>query len=125
VKYGLLPEFVGRVPVIAPLHKLAKEALAEILVKPRNSLMKQYSRYFQMEGVVLEFTEDAIDEITEQALRYNTGARALRSIMENHMLDVMFHLPDKKGVEKCVITRRVLQRKASPEYITKKRKKAL
>jgi ATP-dependent Clp protease ATP-binding subunit ClpX len=125
VKYGLLPEFVGRVPVIAPLHKLAKEALAEILVKPRNSLMKQYSRYFQMEGVVLEFTEDAIDEITEQALRYNTGARALRSIMENHMLDVMFHLPDKKGVEKCVITRRVLQRKAKPEYITKKRKKAL
>lgn len=125
VKYGLLPEFVGRVPVIATLHKLSKDALAEILVKPKNSLLRQYSRYFQMEGVVLEFTDDAIDELTEQALKYNTGARALRSIMENHMLDVMFHLPDKKGVEKCIITREVLQRKANPEYIAKKRKKAL
>ena len=125
VKYGLLPEFIGRVPIIAPLHKLSKEALAEILIKPKNSLMKQYSRYFQMEGVALEFTEDAIDEITQQALKYDTGARALRSIMENHMLDVMFHLPDKKGVEKCVITRRVLQRKETPEYITKRRKRAL
>ncbi|UCG31518.1 MAG: ATP-dependent Clp protease ATP-binding subunit ClpX [candidate division WOR-3 bacterium] len=124
VKYGLLPEFVGRVPIIAPLHKLSRDALAEILVKPKNSLLKQYSKYFQMEGVHLEFTDDAIKELTKQALKYNTGARALRSIMENHMLDIMFHLPDKKGIEKCIITRQVLQRKACPKYIAKKRKKA-
>ncbi len=124
VKYGLLPEFVGRVPIIAPLHKLSRDALAEILVKPKNSLLKQYSKYFQMEGVNLEFTDDAIKELTKQALKYNTGARALRSIMENHMLDIMFQLPDKKGIEKCIITRQVLQRKASPKYIAKKRKKA-
>jgi len=124
VKYGLLPEFVGRIPVIAPLHKLSKTALAEILVKPKNSLLRQYSKYFQMEGVTLEFTDDAIAELTEQALKYNTGARALRSIMEHHMLDIMFHLPDKKNVDKCIITQSVLQSKSSPEYILKRRKKA-
>ncbi len=124
VKYGLLPEFVGRIPVIAPMHKLSKTALAEILVKPKNSLLRQYSKYFQMEGVTLEFTDDAIAELTEQALKYNTGARALRSIMEHHMLDIMFHLPDKKNVDKCIITQSVLQSKSSPEYILKRRKKA-
>ena len=124
VKYGLLPEFVGRIPVIAPLHKLSKTALAEILVKPKNSLLKQYSRYFQMEGVALEFSDDAINELTEQALKYNTGARALRSIMEHHMLDIMFHLPDKKNVDKCIITRSVLQKTSNPEYVFKRRKKA-
>lgn len=77
-----------------------------------------------MEGVTLEFSEDAIDELTEQALKYNTGARALRSIMENHMLDIMFHLPDKKNVDKCIITRSVLQKTSNPEYVFKRRKKA-
>jgi ATP-dependent Clp protease ATP-binding subunit ClpX len=124
VKYGLLPEFVGRIPVIAPLHKLSKAALAEILVKPKNSLLKQYSKYFQMEGVTLEFTDDAINELTEQAIKYNTGARALRSIMENHMLDIMFNLPDQKNVDKCIISQGVLQKRSSPEYVAKKRKKA-
>jgi len=124
VKYGLLPEFVGRVPVIAPLHKLSKDALVDILVRPKNSLIKQYSKYFQMEGVTLEFTNDALDEIAGQAMKYNTGARALRSIMENSMLDIMFHLPEKKGIDKCTITREVLQRTASPIYVRKNRKKA-
>ena len=124
VKYGLLPEFVGRVPVIAPLHKLSKEALTEILVKPKNALIKQYSKYFQMEGIALEFTDKALEEIVVQALKYNTGARALRSIMENHMLDIMFHLPNLKGVSKCIITREVLLKRADPTYVDKKRKKA-
>jgi ATP-dependent Clp protease ATP-binding subunit ClpX len=124
VKYGLLPEFVGRVPVIAPLHKLSKEALTEILVKPKNALIKQYSKYFQMEGIALEFTDEALEEIVVQALKYNTGARALRSIMENHMLDIMFHLPNLKGVSKCIITREVLLKRADPTYVDKKRKKA-
>jgi ATP-dependent Clp protease ATP-binding subunit ClpX len=124
VKYGLLPEFVGRVPVIAPLHKLSKEALIDILIRPKNSLIKQYSKYFQMEGVTLEFTDDALDEIATQATKYNTGARALRSIMENHMLEIMFHLPEKKGIDKCRITREVLQKTADPVYVPKTRKKA-
>jgi len=124
VKYGLLPEFIGRVPVIAPLHKLPKQALIDILVKPKNSLIKQYSKYFQMEGVTLEFTDDALEEIAVQALKYNTGARALRSIMETHMLDIMFHLPSLKGISKCIITRRVLQREENPIYVIKRKKKA-
>lgn len=124
VKYGLLPEFVGRVPVIAPLHKLSKEALTEILVKPKNALIKQYSKYFQMEGIALEFTDEALEEIVVQALKYNTGARALRSIMENHMLDIMFHLPNLKGISKCIITREVLLKRAGPTYVDKRRKKA-
>lgn len=124
VKYGLLPEFVGRVPIIAPLHRLSKEALVDILVKPRNSLINQYSKYFEMEGVTLEFTDDALDEIASQAIKYNTGARALRSIMENHMLEIMFHLPEKKGIDKCCITREVLQKKMEPIYIRRNRKKA-
>ncbi len=124
VKYGLLPEFVGRVPVIAPLHRLSKHALIDILVKPKNSLIRQYAKYFEMEGVTLEFTDDALDEVSSQATKYNTGARALRSIMENHMLDIMFHLPEKKGIDRCVITRDVLRRKAEPEYVRRTRKKA-
>ncbi len=124
VKYGLLPEFVGRVPVIAPLHRLSKEALIDILVTPKNALTKQYAKYFQMENVTLEFTDEALDEIATQATKYNTGARALRSIMENHMLEIMFHLPEKKGVSKCLITREVLQRTADPIYVPKARKKA-
>jgi len=124
VKYGLLPEFVGRVPVIAPLHKLPKQALIDILVEPKNSLIKQYSRYFQMEGVALEFTDDALEEIAVQALKYNTGARALRSIMETHMLDIMFHLPGLKGISKCIITRSALQKKENPIYVVKKKKRA-
>ncbi len=124
VKYGLLPEFAGRVPVIAPLHELSKEALIEILVKPKNSLTKQYSRYFQMEGVALEFTDDALDEIATQSLKYNTGARALRSIMESHMLDIMFHLPNLKGITKCIISREVVQKRAGPVYIEKRKKRA-
>ena len=124
VKYGLLPEFVGRTPVIAPLHRLSKDALIDILVRPKNSLLKQYSKYFEMEGVTLEFTEDALDEVATRALKYNTGARALRSILENHMLDIMFHLPERKGIDKCIITRDVLQQKAEPQYTLKRKRKA-
>jgi ATP-dependent Clp protease ATP-binding subunit ClpX len=124
VKYGLLPEFIGRVPVIAPLHKLTRDALIEILIKPKNSIVKQYAKYFQLEGVKLEFTDEALQEIAEQALKYNTGARALRSIMENNMLDIMFHLPNLKGVVKCIVTREVLQKKTAPIYVERGKRKA-
>ena len=124
IKYGLIPEFVGRVPVIGPLHKLSKKALIDILVKPKNSLIKQYSKYFQMEGVKLEFTRDALEEIVKRAMAYDTGARALRSIMESYMLDIMFHLPDLSGVEKCIITKDVFTKNAKPKYIERRKRRA-
>uniref|UniRef100_A0A7V0Z4G6 ATP-dependent Clp protease ATP-binding subunit ClpX n=1 Tax=candidate division WOR-3 bacterium TaxID=2052148 RepID=A0A7V0Z4G6_UNCW3 len=124
IKYGMIPEFVGRVPVIAPFHKLPKTAMIEILTKPKNALLKQYAKYFEMEGVKLEFTDDAIEEIVLQAMKYNTGARALRSIVENHMLDIMFNLPNLSGIEKCIITRDVIINNASPEYVKVAKRRA-
>ena len=124
IKYGLIPEFVGRVPVIAPVHKLSKEVMLEVLETPRNALLKQYGKYFEMEGIKLEFTPEAKEEIVEQAMKYNTGARALRSIIEQHMLDIMFNLPSLKAVERCVITRDVITRGMPPEYVENRKKKA-
>ncbi|MEO0215628.1 MAG: ATP-dependent Clp protease ATP-binding subunit ClpX [candidate division WOR-3 bacterium] len=124
IKYGLIPEFVGRVPVIAPFHKLSREALKEVLTKPRNALIKQYAKYFEMEGVKLEFTNEAIDEIVNQALKYNTGARALRSILEKFMLDIMFNLPNLSGYERCIITKEVITQNAPPNYIESRKRHA-
>jgi ATP-dependent Clp protease ATP-binding subunit ClpX len=124
LKYGLIPEFVGRVPVVAPLNTLSKEALIEILTKPKNALIKQYSKYFEMEGVKLEFTMDALDAIATRALKYNTGARALRSIMENFMLDIMFHLPNLTGIDKCIISKHVIIKNANPRYVKRRKKRA-
>ncbi len=124
IKYGFIPEFVGRVPVVAPLNSLSREMLIEILSKPQNALIKQYAKYFRMEGVQLEFTEDALDEVATRALTYNTGARGLRSIMENFMLDIMFNLPNLRGVEKCIISRDVVAKKSDPIYIKRRRRRA-
>ncbi|HEC77722.1 MAG TPA: ATP-dependent Clp protease ATP-binding subunit ClpX [candidate division WOR-3 bacterium] len=124
VKYGLIPEFVGRVPIIAPLNKLSKSALIEILTKPKNALLKQYSRYFRMEGVKLEFSDEALEALASKAIKYNTGARALRSIMENFMLDIMFKLPSLKGIDRCIINKEVITENAEPIYIKRKRKRA-
>lgn len=124
IKYGMIPEFVGRVPVIAPFHKLSKSAMIEILTKPKNALVKQYAKYFEMEGIKLQFTDEAIEEIVAQAMKYNTGARALRSILENFMLDIMFNLPNLSGIEKCIINRQVVVNNAPPEYVKISRRRA-
>jgi ATP-dependent Clp protease ATP-binding subunit ClpX len=124
IKYGLIPEFVGRVPVVAPLNKLSKDALIEIATRPKNALIKQYAKYFNMEGVTLEFTEDTLEEIAGRALKYNTGARALRSIIENFMLDIMFNLPNLKGIDKCIITKDVVTKNAHPRYVKHRKKRA-
>jgi len=125
IKYGMIPEFVGRVPVIAPLHRLSKSILIEILIKPKNALTKQYSKYFEMEGIKLEFTDEALEEIVEQAQKYNTGARALKAIIENHILDIMFNLPNLNGIEKCLITKEVITKGAPPVYIERRKRHAL
>jgi ATP-dependent Clp protease ATP-binding subunit ClpX len=124
IRYGLIPEFIGRIPVIAPVHKLSRAALVDILVKPKNSLVKQYAKYFEMEGIKLEFTPEALQEIVDQAWVYDTGARALRSIIENHMLDIMFNLPNLTHVECCIINRDVVTSGRPPEFVERRKKRA-
>jgi ATP-dependent Clp protease ATP-binding subunit ClpX len=114
LKYGLIPEFVGRLPVVACLDVLSKEDLKRILTEPRNALIKQYEKYFEFEDVELKFTEGAISAIAEIALKRETGARGLRAIMEEIMLDIMYEIPTAKNVKKCLITREVIERKAEP-----------
>lgn len=119
-RYGLIPELIGRLPVIAGLHQLSKDAMIEILLKPKNALTKQYKKLFQMEGVELVFEEEALEHIVEKALKRKTGARGLRSIMEASMLDIMFTLPSMKNIERCVITRETIEDDAPPVYEKRK-----
>ena len=124
LRYGLIPELIGRIPVAAPLKSLSKEALKKILTEPKNAILKQYKKLFIMEGIELEFDPFAIDAIVERAMERKTGARALRSIVEAFMLDIMFTLPDKENVDKCIITRDVVELYAEPIYIEADRKSA-
>jgi ATP-dependent Clp protease ATP-binding subunit ClpX len=117
LKFGLIPEFIGRLPVISTLGDLDEEALVDILTKPKNALVKQYQRLFEMEGVRLEFTEGALNGVARRAVSRKTGARGLRSIMENILLDTMFELPGLEGVEEVVINREVAEEQARPLYI--------
>ncbi len=105
VKFGMIPEFIGRVPVIATLEELDEAALVNILTQPRNALTKQYQKLLEYDGVSLEFEPDALDAIAKEAIKRNTGARGLRAIVEQAMLDVMFDLPGDSGIRKCVITK--------------------
>ena len=124
LRYGLIPELIGRVPVTAPLRSLSKEALKSILTEPKNAILKQYKKLFIMEGIELEFDPFAIDAIVERAMERKTGARALRSIVEEFMLDIMFTLPDKENVDKCIITKDVIEFNAEPIFIEADRKSA-
>jgi ATP-dependent Clp protease ATP-binding subunit ClpX len=117
LKFGLIPEFIGRLPVLATLGELDEDALVEILTKPKNALIKQYQRLFEMEGVRLEFTDGALRSVAMGAVVRKTGARGLRSIMENILLDTMYELPGLDGVEEVVINREVADEQAKPLYI--------
>ena len=125
LKFGLIPEFVGRLPVIATLDDLNKEALVEILTKPKNALVKQYQKLFSFENVKLEFTHDALSSIAKKALDKNTGARGLRTILENILLDTMFSLPGIEGVDEIVVNTDVVQKKIKPLYIYDKSNKVI
>ncbi len=105
LKYGLIPELIGRIPVVSPLHQLSEDAMRSILTDPKNAILKQYKKLFLMENVELEFDKFAINAIVEKAMLKKTGARALRSIVEEFMLDIMYELPNRKDVEKCIITK--------------------
>jgi ATP-dependent Clp protease ATP-binding subunit ClpX len=117
LKFGLIPEFVGRLPVVATLDDLDEGALMEILTKPKNALVKQYQRLFEMEDIRLEFTDDALKSIAHKAIARKTGARGLRSIMEAILLDPMFELPSLEAVESMAINREVVEGRARPLYI--------
>ncbi len=119
IQYGLIPEFVGRIPVIATLEELDEDALVRVLVEPKNALIKQYKKLFEMEGIELEFTEDAIREIAREAIARKTGARGLRAIVEEIMLDIMYEVPSlkEKGLKKIIIDKDVVQKKKEPVFI--------
>src|ERR671924_195597 len=116
--YGLIPEFVGRLPVISAIHQLTRDDLVQILTEPKNALVKQYQRFFGYDSIELVFTEDALWSIADRALARETGARGLRSIIENALLDVMFELPSRKDVSKCVITKETISQGLRPTLIT-------
>jgi len=124
IRYGLIPEFVGRLHVHAVLHELDKQALREILTKPRNALTKQYQKIFAFENVELEFTDSAIDAIAQIAIERETGARGLRSVLEEIMLDLMYEIPSKKTIAKVVINEDVVLHKKPPEIIQKSAEKS-
>jgi ATP-dependent Clp protease ATP-binding subunit ClpX len=117
VKFGMIPEFMGRLPVIVSCDQLDVDALTEVLWKPKNALAKQYHRLFELEGVKLNFRPDALRAIAEEAARRNSGARGLRAILEEVMLDVMYEIPSLSGVKECVVTREVVEDRARPELV--------
>jgi ATP-dependent Clp protease ATP-binding subunit ClpX len=117
IKYGLIPEFVGRLPLIATLGELDSDALVRILTEPKNSLTKQYSKLFEMDGVEVDFRDDALRAVAKRAMERKTGARGLRSILENVLLDIMYRLPSEAGVSKIVIDESVIQGDSEPMMI--------
>jgi ATP-dependent Clp protease ATP-binding subunit ClpX len=118
VEYGLIPEFIGRLPVISVIHQLSRDDLVRILNEPRNALVKQFQRFFQFDGIDLVFAEDSLTSIADKALERETGARGLRSILEETLLDVQFELPSRRDVKKCVVTKETIERGLKPTLVT-------
>ena len=118
LKHGFIPEFVGRLPVIGTLNALDKDALIRILVEPRNALVKQYKKFFEYDGVELDFTEDSLEVIADEALKRSVGARALRAIIEEVMMNIMYEIPSRTGVKKCIVDADVVRHKREPTLIT-------
>jgi len=120
IRYGLIPEFVGRLPVVGQLTSLSTEDLVTILTEPKNALVKQYQKMFDLEGVNLTFTEDSLAAIAEAAIDRGIGARGLRAIMEDFMLEIMYRLPSETNIEECVVTRKVVEQREDPLALIKK-----
>jgi ATP-dependent Clp protease ATP-binding subunit ClpX len=118
LEFGLIPEFIGRLPVISNVHQLREDDLVSILTQPKNALTKQYHKFFAYDGVDLVFAKDALDAIARQALKLETGARGLRSIIEAALINVMFELPSRRDVTKCVVTKEVIEKRIDPTLVT-------
>ncbi len=125
LKYGLIPEFVGRLPIVVTLHSLDRQALVQILTEPKNALVKQYQKLFEMDDALLEFEPEALDAIAEKALARNTGARGLRAIIEETMLEVMFDIPSVNNIEKCIVTRETVEERTKPQMVINENRKPL
>ncbi len=125
LKFGLIPEFVGRLPIVVTLQSLDKKALVQILTEPKNALVKQYQKLLEMDDVLLEIQEDALEMIAEKAIARNTGARGLRAILEEIMLGVMYDIPSMNNVEKCIINKSVIENSSDPELIYNENRKSL
>lgn len=123
LKFGLIPEFIGRLPIIATLKDLDREALIKIVVEPKNALVKQYEKLFEFDEVKLEFEKEALNSIVDKAIERKTGARGLRSIIEEIMRDIMFEIPSNPNIEKCIITKNTVLNGSEPELIINKNKK--
>jgi ATP-dependent Clp protease ATP-binding subunit ClpX len=123
LKFGLIPEFVGRLPVIATLHELNEDALIDILTKPKNAIIKQFARLLEMDGVKLTFTDKALKAVATQALRRNAGARGLRAILENAMLDIMYEVPSQRGVKEVVVNEETIFKGDKPLVVYEKEEK--
>ncbi len=124
LKFGLIPEFIGRLPVIGAVDNLDREALVRILTEPKNALLKQYEKFFQFDDVDLEFSEDALEAVADQALERGTGARGLRAILEEVLLEVMYELPSRDDISRCVVDRSVVVEKLAPELVTERQSKS-
>jgi ATP-dependent Clp protease ATP-binding subunit ClpX len=124
LKYGLIPEFVGRLPVVATLHDLDEPALVRILREPKNAIIKQYQKYFDLEKVRLKFTDDAVAAVAREAMKRGTGARGLRAVLEEVMLEVMYELPSMPGLKECIITREVILNKDRPILISEQKEQS-
>jgi ATP-dependent Clp protease ATP-binding subunit ClpX len=120
LKFGMIPEFVGRLPVIATLHELDEEALIDILRKPKNEVVRQYQKLFAMENVKLKFTEDALRAVARQALARKSGARGLRAILEDAMVDIMYEIPSRTDVKEVIINEDVILKKEKPILLFEK-----
>src|SRR5262250_953210 len=124
LKYGLIPEFVGRLPIVATLHDLDEAALVRILREPKNAIIKQYQKYFDLEKVRLKFTDDAVAAVAREAMKRGTGARGLRAVLEEVMLEVMYELPSIPGLKECIITREVILNKERPILISEQKEQS-
>jgi ATP-dependent Clp protease ATP-binding subunit ClpX len=122
LKFGLIPEFVGRLPVIVTLDALDEQALVRILTEPKNALVKQYQKLFDLDSIELEFKPEAVEAIAAEAMKRNTGARGLRAIIEDIMVNVMYEVPARKEVTKCIVTRDVVTKREDPLVVTAERK---
>lgn len=123
LKFGMIPEFVGRFPIISTLSPLSKKDMVDILIKPKNAIIEQYKKFFEMENVRLIFDKDALDEIAQEAIRKDMGARALRSIVEEVMLETMYELPSYEDISECIIKRETIEKRTKPLLVRKVRRK--
>ena len=122
LKFGLIPEFVGRLPIIATLRELDRESLVRIVTEPKNALVKQYKKLLELDDIELEFEKEALNVIVDKAIARNTGARGLRSIIEDIMRDIMFEVPSNPKIEKCIITKATVENGEKPELVINEEK---